>query len=235
MPKNGLKDFLLKRMLVSYLTLIPSAVLVLISPSLLSLGIFSFTLILVLVGTAFMHREFEEEKLVESTRRLNIFVEEFNDKIGNLAYVYSLPSIALEIARDKRVVGDTQAWDKLLTKLSEDLANNGIGLTKRIEADEGQFKAHLGDFRKILDSLREFKRRFYEMFSEASYLRVYYSSLEFKNRYEKASEEYNRYMDKLKIFSDEIKARFRESLDEKLTEHIQGFDKLFPSEVPHPI
>jgi len=42
-------------------------------------------------------------------------------------------------------------------------------------------------------------------------------------------------MDKLRIFSDEIKARFRESLDEKPTEHIQGFDKLFPSEVPHPI
>lgn len=235
MPKDGFKDFLLKRMLVTYLTLIPSAVLVLFSPSLLSLGIFSFTLILVLVGTVLMHRKFEEEKLVESTRRLNIFVEEFNDKIGNLAYVYSLPSIALEIARDRRVLVDTQAWDKLLTKLSEDLANNGIELTKRIEADEGKFKAHLNDFRKILASLREFKKGFYDMLSEARHLIVYYSSEEFKNRYEKASEEYNRYMDKLKIFSDEIKVRFRESLDENLTEHIQGFSKLFPSEVPQPI
>lgn len=236
MPKNGFKDFLLKRMLVTYLTLIPSAVGVavsilgiLISPSLLSFGVFSVTLILVLTGTMVMYRKFEEERLVESTRKLNIFVEEFNDRIGNLGYIYSLPSIALEIARNKRVLGDTQAWNKLLTKLSEDLANNGSGLTKRIEADEEQFKAHLNDFRKILASLREFKKSFYEMLSEARHLIVYYSNAEFRNRHEEASEEYNRYMDKLKIFSDEIKARFKESLDDNLTEHVKGNNELFPN------
>ena len=107
-------------------------------------------------------------------------------------------------------------------------------MAKRIEADEEQFKTHFNDFRKILASLREFKKRYYEMLHAARYLIVYYSNAEFRNRYEKASEEYNRYMDKLKIFSDEIKVRFRESLDENLTEHTQGFDKLFPSEVPYP-
>jgi hypothetical protein len=241
MTLEGLKDFILKRMLVAYLALIPSGLNAIILQSLLSIVIFSSNLILVLIGTWIMYRKFkeekrmlEQEKLVEYSRRLDVFVEKFNDKIGHVGDSLSLLCIALEIARDRNVL-ESQAWAKYLTKLSEDLMIDGIGLRERIRVHEEQFKAHLSDFRRILDSLREFKKRFYEMLSDARHLISSYSGAEFKNRYEQASEEYNRYMDDLKTFSNEIKAKFGESLDEKLTGHIQGFDKLFQSEIRHPL
>jgi hypothetical protein len=219
-------------MLVTYLALIPSVLYVVVSQSLLTLGIFSIQLILVLVGTWVMYRKFVEERLVDLidfTKKLDIFVKELKDKLIDPACNYSLPCIALEIARNKKVFRDTQAWDKLLTKLSEDLTNNTSTLDKRIEADGKQFRINLNGFRQILVSMQEFKKRFYEMISEASYLGVYYNNPEFKKIYERSSEEYNRYVDKLKIFSDDIKVKFEESLDEKLTERVKGYDELFPS------
>jgi hypothetical protein len=123
---------------------------------------------------------------------------------------------------------NTQAWDKLLTKHSEDLTNNMIALSKRIEANRKQFRAYLNDFRQTLTSLQKFKKSFYDMIYEARHLVVYYSSSEFKRKYDRVSEEYNRYMDKVKIFSDDVKVNFTESLDESMTEHIKGFDELFP-------
>jgi hypothetical protein len=218
-------------MLVTYLTLIPSVLYVVVSQSLLSLGIFSIQLILVLVGTWVMYRKFEEERLVDLidfTKKLDIFVKELKDKVIDPAYNCSLPCIALEIARNKKVFRNTQAWDKLLTKLSEDLTNDTIALDKRIEADGKQFRIHLKGFRQTLVSMQEFKKRFYEMISEASYLGVYYNNPEFKKIYERSSEEYNRCMEKLKIFSDDIKVKFEESLDENLTERVKGYDELFP-------
>ena len=226
---EGIKDFILRRMLVTYLTLIPSALFVVISQSLLSLGIFSVQLILVLIGTWVMHRKFDEERIIDFTKKLNIFVKELEDKVTDPAYNYSLPSIALEIARNKMVFRNTQAWDMLLTKLSEDLTNNAIALDKRIEANGKQFRIYLNGFRQTLVSLQKFKKRFYDMISEASYLGVYYNNSEFRKRYERSSEEYNRYMDKLKIFSDDIKVKFEESLDENLTEHVKGNNELFPN------
>jgi hypothetical protein len=221
-------------MLVAYLTLIPTVLNAVISQSPLSVGIFSFNLILVLIGTWVMYRKFEEERLMDFTRKLNIFVKELEEKIINPAYIYSLPCIALEIARDSRVLGNTQAWDKLVTKLSEDLTNNTIALDKRTEGNGKQFRAHLNDFRGTLISLQEFKRRFYEMITEACSLPslpnlvVFWDSPEFKRRYERISEGYNKYMDKLEIFFDEVKAEFEESFDENLTEHVKEFDELFP-------
>lgn len=113
MTLRGLEDFILSHMLVAYLTLILTVSNVLISQSLLSLVLFSANLILVFIGTWVMYRRFGEERLVDFTRKLNIFTKELEDKITDPAYVYSLPSVALEIAGDKRVLS-IQAWEKLL-------------------------------------------------------------------------------------------------------------------------
>lgn len=229
MTLSGLKDFILKRMLVAYLTLIPSVIYAVISQSSLSIGIFIVSLILVLVGTWIMFGKFEEERLTDFTKKLEVLLEQLEDKITNPAYIYSLPSIALEIARNKEVLGNTKAWDKLLTKHSEDLTNNMIALSKRIESDKKQFRAHLREFCQTLTSTQKFKKDFYDMFHETRHLVVYYSSSEFKRKYDRVSDEYNRYMDKVKIFSDDVKANFSESLEESMTEHIKGFNELFPS------
>lgn len=233
MTLKGFKDFVLKRMLVAYLVLIPpvlsATILVLgvmVSQSLLSLVSFSAQFTLVLVGTWIMFRKFEEERLTDFTKKLEVLLEQLEDRITSPAYIYSLSSIALEIARNKEV-SDTQAWDKLLTKHSEDLTNNVIALSKRIEADRKQFRVHLNDVRQTLTSLKKFRKSFYDMISEARHLAVYYNSSDFKKRYERFSEEYNRCMDSLKLFSTDIQVKFAESLDENLTEHVKGFDELF--------
>jgi hypothetical protein len=176
-----------------------------------------------------MYKRFDEERLVDFTRKLNIFTKGLEDKIINPAYVYSLPSVALEIARDKRVLNG-QAWEKLLSKLSRDLTDKTRVLNERIEVSKKQFKVYLNDFRQVLALLREFKKGFCEMIPEANYLMSYYSVRPgFSEKYERISEEYNRYMDRLRIFSDDIYVKFKESVDESLTEHVKGFDELFPS------
>jgi hypothetical protein len=233
MTFEELKDFITRHMLVTYLVLLPSGLGVVISilnivvpQSLLSLSVFCTQLIFVILGTMFMYRKSEEQEPIRFSRKLDVFVENSVTKIVNPAYIYSLSSIALEIAWNKEVHG-TQAWDKLLTRHSEDLTNNVIALSKRIEADRKQFRVHLDDFRQTLTSLREFKKDFYDMISEARHLVVYYNSSEFKKRYERFSEEYNRCMDSLKLFSTDAQVKFAESLDENLTEHVKGFDELF--------
>jgi hypothetical protein len=234
MTLKGLKNFIKRHMLVTFLVLLPAGLAVVISilnitlpQSLLSLSVFCAQLICVILGTMFMYRKFEEEKPIKFTRKLDVLVEYLRDKLIDPAYNYSLPSMALEIARNKDVT-NTQAWDKLLTKHSEDLTNNIIALSKRIETNEKQFRVHLNDFRQMLISLQKFKKSFYGMISEAKHLVVYYSNSGFKNRYDRAFEEYNRHMDNIKIFSDDAKVNFSESLDESLTEHLKEFDKSFP-------
>lgn len=214
-------------MLVTYLTLIPSVIYAVISQSSLSIWVFIISLILVLVGTWIMFGKFKEERLTDFSKKLEVLLEQLIDKIMNPAYIYSLPSVALEIARNRNV-SNSRAWDKLLTTHSEDLTNNMIALSKRIEANKKPFRVHLNDFRQTLTSVQKFKKSFYEMISEAIHLVVYYGNSEFKKKYDKTSEEYNRYMDKVKIFSDDVKVNFTESLDESGTEHIKGFGALFP-------
>lgn len=234
MTLEGLKDFITRRMLVTYFVLVLSGLGVVISvlntivpQSLLSLSVFCAQLIFVIFGTLFMYRRSEEQKPIEFSRKLDVFAEDFVTKIVNLAYIYSLPYIALEIAGNRDVVG-TQAWSDLLTKLSENLTNNTIALRERIKVDGKQFRTHLNDFRQVLSSLREFKKSFYKMIPEIRHPTAHYSSSEFKKQYDKAYEEYNRCMDEIKIFSKEIKVSFAESIDENLTEHVKGFDELFP-------
>jgi hypothetical protein len=228
-------------MLVAYLVLIPSGLAAVISilnvivpQPLLSLGVFCAQLIFVIFGTVLMYRKSEEEKPIEFARKLNVFVEYLRDKIVDTAYNYSLPCVALEIARDNNVFRNTQAWDKLVTKLSEELMNNAIALVKRIEYNGKEFRAYLNEFRQMLDSLQKFKKRFYEMIIEACSLPslpnlpVFWERPEFKKMYERMSKEYNGYMDRLRSFSDDTKAELRESLNEKLFEYVKGFDELFP-------
>jgi hypothetical protein len=234
MTFEGLKDFITRHMLVTYLVLLPSGLGVVISilnivvpQSLLSLSVFCTQLIFVILGTAFMYRKSEEQEPIKFSRKLDVFVEKFVTKIVNPAYVYSLPSIALEIAGNRDVVS-TQAWSHLLMNLSENLTNNTIALRERIKVDKKQFRTHLNDFRQVLSSLRELKTSFYNMIPEVRHPTTHYSSSEFRKQYDRAYEEYNRCMDEIKIFSNEIKVSFAESIDENLTEHVKGFEELFP-------
>jgi len=181
-----------------------------------------------------MYGKYEEERFNEFSRKLGVFVKELKDRITDPAHNHSLPCIALEIARSNMVLSNTQAWDKLMTKLSEDLTNNTSALNEGIEVIGKKFRVHLNDFRRILISLQKFKKRFYEMIAEACSLpslpnlAVFWDSPEFRKRCERISEEYNKYMDKLEIFFYGVKAEFKESFDEHLTEHVKKFDELFP-------
>lgn len=223
-------NFMLRRMLVTYLTLIPSFFLTMISLSPPSLGIFVIQVILVLIGTFVMYRKYDEEKTIEFTKKLGVFVEKFKDKMTDPAYIYSLHSIALEVARKKEVFNKTRAWDKLLSTLSEDLTNKVCALHEKIETSSGkEFTSLFEDFRQILTSLKKFKKRFYEMVDEIgkiNFALIFGLDAQFQGRFNRLHKEYNGYMDRLAIFSDDIKAKLGLALDEDLIQHIHSLSEL---------
>lgn len=230
MTSRKFLDFIVKHELVTYLTLIPSFALTMLSLSIdqsvsyISIGIFAVHIILVLVGTFVMYRKHSLGKSVEFTRKLGVFVDEFTDKITNPTYSYSLPSFALKVARSKTVLEKTQAWEQFLSKLSEELTNRICILEETIKKSNGKnFPSLLKEFCHTLTLLRKFKMRFYKMIDE--YGRIQFATdfakdSQTENRFKRLSKEYNGYMNRLRDFSDDLKAEMSMKLDDKLLEHI---------------
>jgi hypothetical protein len=223
-------DFVVRHELVTYLTLVPSFILTVISLSPISVGIFAFHVILVLVGTSVMFKKHALEKSVEFTKKLGVFVEELKNKTDP-AYIYSLPIIALEVARSEKISKKTQAWDKLLSKLTEDLITEICSLHERIKNSDGKnFLSLLTDFGHTLGLLGDFKKRFYEMVNEYEKIQFavdFGQDKQFHDRFERLSKEYNGYMNRLVNFSDDLKAEMNIKADDKMFEHICSAKELF--------
>jgi hypothetical protein len=229
MTSNAFWKFLLKRMLVAYLGLIPSFFLAIISSSALSIWIFAIQVVLVLMGTFVMYKKYEEEILTEFSKKLGIFTREFLDKVTDSAYVFSLACIALEIAQNNEIL-KTRAWDKHLSKLHESLTNKVYALHERIKKGSGkEFRCYLRDFCQILDSLKEFKKEFYEMvheIGEINFAQNFGLDAKFKDRFSRLHKEYNGFMNSLRNFSYDMEVKLGLTIDEKLIEHIYSLSEL---------
>jgi len=231
MPSYKFWDFVLRRMLVTYLTLIPSFLLTIISLSFLSAGILAIHITLVLIGTFVMFKQHALEKSIEITKKVGVFVEDLKNKIADPTYVYSLPLIALEVARSEKILKKTQAWDQLLSKLSEELTNEICTLHERIIKSSGKdFSSLFKDFCHTLTLLKKLKKGFYKMVDEIGKINFamdFGQDMQFRDRFKRLSEEYNGYMGRLMTFSDNLKAETGMKLDENLLEHICSASELF--------
>lgn len=174
------------------------------------------------------YREEKGKKELRFIKRLGNFVKDFDDKIVNIAYVYSLTSIAYEIAHDKTIRQQKMAWEFFLSHLNEDLEHQGILLHEKVKERKGEFVSLFEDFSSLLSLLRKFKNQFYKMVNDTKQTKDFSNDSEFEKRYRKFYEEINKYMDKLDNFSDEVKAEFGLSLRKGLTEHVKDFSELYP-------
>ena len=222
-------------MLVTYFTLIPSLLLAIISLSLLSIGIFTAQLILILIGTYMMFGEYEKEKarekLVEEekfTRKLQVLFEEFKDKIGSSAYVYSLPNASLRIAEDEMIRKRTEAWSLHLRSLVDNLTKEANLLDEKLKKGI-RFSLAFEDFQNLLSLLRRIKDTFYIMFVEIKQVKDFTQVSDFQKIYRRCYSEFNNYMDRLSSFSDDLKAEFNLRLSKDSVKRLKDLNELYKS------
>jgi len=193
----------------------------------------SLPIIVFLLGSVILFRQHMHgklhEKLIEFTNKLRVLVEEFKDKISAHSYSYSLPSIALTIANDKEVMKKTEAWNRFLLTFSNNLTKEANALYDRIKESNGkQFSNLFDDFSKLLSHLTDFKREFYNMIKETRDIANFGLDTRFRmNFYNRFSEEYNGYMDRLANFSDDLKAELGLTLNRDLIEHVLDLKELY--------
>lgn len=228
-------DFVLKRMLVTYLTLIPSFFLTIISLSFSSMVLFMVHVVLVLIGTFMMFRKYEEEKTREElleeekfTKKLKVFFEEFKGKISSSGYGYSLLNVAFRIASDEAVQRRTKAWTFHLHSLMDNMTSKSNLLDEKLKSLT-TFLTVFEDFQNILFLLRDFRTAFYSMVEETKQDKAFGQDTDFEKQYKRLFEEYNNYMDRLRIFSDDLKVGFDLELSKEIVEHLKDFTALFPS------
>jgi len=237
MTSHRFWSFILKHMLVTYLTLIPSFFLSIISLSLLSVGIFLIHLALILIGTIVMFRKYVEEKVFEEyekfriqqqkfTKKLEVLFKEFKNKIADSGRAYSLLNIAFIIANDKAIQNRTKAWSLHLRSLLDEINKKTSLLDEKLKEENLYFSIFFRDFQDLLFLLRDFRKAFYMMVEETRQDKDWSKDINFSKAYKKFSEEYNNYVDRLKIFADEVKAEFGESICEDLTEHVKSLNEL---------
>jgi hypothetical protein len=177
---------------------------------------------------------FEQEKLLRFVKKLHILVREFKENIARSGYGYSLPTSALRIANDKAVIDRTSAWKNSLTRLSNDLDEQSLNLYEKIEkcvkTEEGsKFVELFEDFRGLLASLRDFKNEFYNMINETKTIKNFSQEEDFLKQYTRCREEYNDYMNRIRIFSDDVKAEFDRWFARDLIEHLKDLHELYKS------
>jgi len=193
----------------------------------------SLPIVLFLGGSIVLFKQYSgeksQEKLTVFKNKLYVLVEEFKDKIVAPNYSYSLPSIGSMIANDNQIMNKTEAWYHLFLMLSADLSKKANELDAEIKQSKGeQFSSLLEEFSELLSSLETFKREFYNMINETRNLANYGVDAQFGVFYNKFREEYNGYMDRLRSFSDDLKAeKMGVPLREDLIEHIGDLSELY--------
>jgi hypothetical protein len=230
MTPHKFLDFILKRVLVTYLTLIPSFFLVVISLSLLSVGIFVIQVVLVLTGTFIMYRKYEKEKAqVEEEKfikKLRVLFEEFEDKVSHAGYGYSLLNAALRIAENDAIQKRTKAWSVYLRSILDNIHSKSKLLDEKLKK-ETKFSTVFNDFQSLLFFLRDFRTAFYDMVKETMQDKNFSQDADFQKVYRRLYEEYNNYMDRLVSFSDELKAQFNLRLAKDFIEHLKDLNELY--------
>lgn len=224
--------FIKKRMLVAYLTLIPSLLLTLFSLSYRSMVIFAFQLLMVLIGTYVMFRDYNEEKKLEKLSEENKFIEKLKvhlknlkNEIGHANYDCSLLQLSMLISRDGSLQSRTTAWSRLFNYLIE---NFNLELDKLINKldEEIEFSEVFINFQDLLSLLERIRIEFYDMIKEIKPLKDFSQDPFYQKKYSKLYDEYNRYMDKLGNLSDECESKFNLKLSKHLIEHLKEFDQL---------
>jgi len=188
----------------------------------------SMPIIAFLIGSFILFRQYRQEKSTKFINKLHVFVEEFRDHITNPSYVYSFPSIALEVAGRKEIL-TTRGWEELLSKLSENLTIKVCVLLEKIEKSSGkEFTSLFEDFRQTLILLKENRKEFYKMVDEIglNFAMNFSLDTQFKDGFNRFFKEYNGCMDRLAIFSDDLKAELGLTLDKNLIEHFRSLSDL---------
>jgi len=179
---------------------------------------------------AITHEEEKSEREARFIKRFDNLMNEFVEKIVNVVYIYSITSIANKIANDEIIRQQKTAWQLFLSHLNDDLTTQSILLHDRIKQRKAEFKILFQEFDSLLSLLRKFRNKFYEMVADTRKLNQSFATdLQFKKNYKKFSEEFDKYMDKLEIFSDEVKVEFGLSLKKELTEHVKDLEELYKS------
>lgn len=191
----------------------------------------SLMIIVFIVGAIILYREEKRKKELRFINRLKDFLKVFNEKITDVAYTYSLISIAFRIANDETIREKTIGWHLFLQYQDEELTKQGILLNEKVKQRKEDFTSLFEDFKGLLSLLRNFKKRFYDMVNDTKKIKSFSNDSKFKKEYKRFYEEFNKYMDKLDNFSDEVKAEFEISLSKDLTEHVKDFNELHPEKV----
>jgi len=232
MSFQGFWVFIKKRMLVTYLTLIPSLLLAIFSLSFLSIGIFMVQVAIILIGTYVMFGEYQKErareKLIEEekfSKRLQVHLNALRDKIGNSAYAFSLLSASLRIAEDENIRKRTEAWSLHFRSFMNNFTEEADILVKKLEKGIG-FHDAFENFKNLLSLHRDIKETFYKMIKETKQSKDFTQDSDFQKIYKRLYEEHNKYMDKLGIFSDECEAQFNLKLYIGSIEHLKDLNQL---------
>ena len=214
-------------MLVTFLLLIVALMTALFSlPKEVSI---SLPIVVFILGAIFLYREEKHTKELRFINRLENLVKDFNEKIASSPYSYSLIAIAFWIANDEKIKEKTIAWHLFLNNLNEDFTKQGILLYDRIRKRKGEFASLFEDFSNLLSLFRNFKKQFYNMVNDTKHTKDFSKDSNFEKHYKRFCEEFNKYMDKLENFSDEIKAEFGLSLNEDLVKHVEDLSELYKS------
>jgi hypothetical protein len=194
----------------------------------------SLPILIFLFGSLFLFMRHKKGKRQEQfnkyANKLRVLVAELKDKIVDSSNIYSLPNIALKIANDPQIINKTEAWNRLLLILFNKLVMETNTLNEKIEKSTGDdFPYLMTEFARLLGNLSEFKREFYNMIKETRNIAPLGFDQNFKLKFHEFREQYNGYMDKISLFSDDLKAdpELRWEISKELFEHIKDLNELY--------
>jgi hypothetical protein len=220
-------SFMFHKLIITLLLLVLAlinAILFLPKEISVSLPIFIF-----IIGAIVLYREEKRSKEFKFVNRLQDFVTDFKERIADSSYAYSLISISFWIANDETVKYRTTAWHLFLHHLNENLTRQTIILHEKVRQRKTEFTILFEDFNNLLFLLRDFKKQFYNIVDDTRKTKDFSKDLKFTEHYKRLCAEFNKYMDKLDIFSDDVKAEFGLSLSKDVTEHIKDLNELYKS------
>jgi len=176
-------------------------------------------------------REEKPKKQRIIINKLEALVTVFNEEITKDGDVTSIVWIASRIAYDPTIREKTMGWYRLFSYLDNELTDKGSILDKKVKQRKEEFTSLFRDFSSLLSLLRDFKEQFYEMINDTKKFKSFSDDSKFKKEYIDFYEKFNRYMDKLDHFSDEVKAEFGTPLNKNLIKHVKDFDELHPEKI----
>lgn len=211
-------------MLVTYLSLLPTFIGVVLLRSFAVLLVFAVQLGVVLVGTVPMFGDYRKEMTKEEElllRKLDILLTD-SQKVLNNGYSYSLTGFAYSIASQPSVTKITQAWNLFINQNGRDLSERLGALTSKSKS-ESSFPDAFKEFDDLLQHLFLFRDSFYRMVAEVKSYYDFQTDIGRREVYRKVIEEHDSLMNRARLFSDDVKARTGLFLSENNLENLKNF------------